>query len=208
MSYLYAIRIKEYPDYDQKIQCIFSGDRFSRTIRIRHTGKTGKNPHWHLLVECNYSKRDTLATELKKHLTAAKGNTHLSVKVWDGNIRAVAYLFHENTTEDMVRNFDAELVQEAKDINKKEQKKIKANAPVQIVQDCVDYFVEKKIFEPNHKEIFDYIYDRLRDNGDWLPNKFQFERWAMRIQASVRDKDGWRQYKSSLYDLWYGNFTY
>lgn len=203
----YAIRLQNYPTYDEKVQTIFSSDRFNRTIRVHHTGRKKDNPHWHLLVECDY-KKPALRAELKKHFTLATGNKHISIKDWDGNIKATAYLFHEGTEPDLIRNFTQEEIDNARQMNTQVQATIKSNAPVKIIQDAVDYFTEQGNYTPHQKHIFDFVYDRLRSSGDWLPNKFQFERWAVRIQATLRPDKEWREYKTELYESWYGQCAY
>lgn len=204
---MFAIRIQALTDYNQKILEIFTTDRFSRTVRVHHTGRKGNNPHFHIVVDCDY-KMPALRMELKKHFTLAKGNTHLSVKRWDGDIKAVAYLFHEGTDVDMVRGFTPEELSQARLINEATQERIKKNAPAKIVEDATEYFKNIHNFAPSRKDVFDFIYDRLRCNGDWLPNKFQFERWEFRIQANVRTDQSWRTLKENLFESWYGNFTY
>jgi len=207
MSYAYAIRIQNYPTYDEIIQQLFSDTRFSKCIRIHHTGKKRDNPHFHLLVECDYQQQ-TLRKHLNKYLTLAKGNKHVSVKDWDGRIRAIAYLYHEDTEPDMIRNISDEELEKAKEINRATKEKFKSNAPAKIVQEAIEYFIYKPNFKPSMKDIFDFVFDRLRESGDWLPNKFQFERWAMRIQASVRPQHEWHSYKTNLYESWYGQCAY
>jgi len=203
----YAIRLQALSGYDEKIHQIFTSDRFSRFVRVHHTGRKGNNPHYHFVLTCDY-KIPALRMELNKHFTLAKGNTHLSIKNWDGNLKAVAYLFHEGTDVDMVREFSDEEISQAKLINDATQERIKKNAPAKIVEDATLHFIQARNFSPRRKEIFDYIYDRLRQNGDWLPNKFQFERWELRIQANVRPDQEWRTMKENLFECWYGSFSY
>lgn len=203
----YAVRLKNLPGYDEKIREIFTTDRFFRTVRVHHTGRKGDNPHYHFIISCDY-KLPALRMELKKHFTLATGNKHLSIKNWDGNIKAIAYLFHEGTEVDMIRGFSDEELSQAKTINECTQERIKKNAPAKIVEDATTHFIQAKNFRPNRKEIFDFIYDRLRQNGDWLPNKFQFERWELRIQANVRPDQEWRDLKEGLFENWYGSFAY
>lgn len=191
----YALRIQALDGYASTMEKVFSTDRFSRTIRIHHTGKKGDNPHYHLLITTDY-KQDALRKELKKHFTLATGNKHLSIKNWDGSQQAVAYLYHEGTTPDMIRGFTQEELSQAQDINHAVKERVKQNAPSKIVEEATAYFQGKT---PYDKDVFCWIFKRLAQNGDWLPNKFQVERWILRIQANLRtgyELDKWieRQY--------------
>lgn len=199
----YAIRIQALSGYDKIIEELLSGDRFSRTIRVHHTGKKKDNSHYHLLITCDY-KHQAIRAEFKKHFILARGNKHLSIKVWDGDIKAVAYLFHEGTEPDLIKNFTPDEIALASVINSQIQMKIKKNSPAQIIQDCTDYFINKGDFEPHRVEVFQYVFLRLKLNGDFLPNKFQYDRWAMRIQANVRSGKEYQGYMKTIFGEWYG----
>jgi hypothetical protein len=179
----YALRIQALDGYSSIMESLFSGDRFSRSIRIHHTGKKGDNPHYHLLITTDY-KHPALRMELKRHFTLAKGNRHMSIKVWDGNIRAISYLFHEGTEPDLIRGFNEPELQQAKELNKLVKAEIKKNSPAQIVEEATDYFQGQN---PSPVQLFSYIYDRYKSAGDWLPNKYQFERYIHRILANLSE---------------------
>lgn len=180
----YALRIQALDGYSKIMEDLFGGDRFSRTIRIHHTGKKGDNPHYHMCITTDY-KQDALRKELKKYFTLAKGNKHISIKNWDGNIKAVAYLFHEGTQPDMIRGFTDEEITTAQEINTQVKTKIKDNAPCKVVAEATEYFSGRT--PPTQIQIFSYIYDRYKATGDWLPNKYQFERYITRVQANLAE---------------------
>lgn len=179
----YAIRLQALDGYDGKISTLLSSDRFHRTIRIHHTGKKGDNPHYHMLITTDY-KQPALRAEFKKHFTLATGNRHLSIKKWDGNIKALAYLFHEGTQPTDIKGFLDEELELAREINTQVKEVIKKNAPAQVVEEATEYFRGKT---PGAIQIFSYIYDRYKNSGDWLPNKYQFERYIHRIQANLAE---------------------
>jgi len=198
----YAIRIQALDGYDKIMNEVFTTERFPRRIRVHHTGKKGDNPHYHLLI-CTDYKNQALRAELKKYFKLSKGNKHLSIKTWDGNIKAVAYLFHEGTEPDLIKGFTDEELKTAREINRQVKETIKKNAPAQIVQDCTDYFIGDPSLRCTRRSIFEYIFKRLDENGDWLPNKFQFDRWYVRIMCNVLDGDRKKQWIESMYDDWY-----
>lgn len=199
----YAIRIQALDGYDTIIQTLLESDRFSRTIRVHHTGKKKDNPHYHLLLTTDY-KQQALRAEMKKHFTKASGNKHLSIKQWDGNIKAVAYLFHEGTIPDCIKNFTDEELTIASEINTQVQAKIKANASAKIIQDATDFFRARNNCTPVDQAVFQYIFIRLKLNGDYLPCRQQYERWTMRIQANLRDEGQYYDYMHKIFADWYG----
>lgn len=205
--YWWAIRLQNIPTYDEKCKEFFTYERFTRLIRVHHLGKQRNNPHWHFCVECEH-KQDALRKAMNRKFDLGKGNKHISIKAWDGELKAVAYMFHEGTEPDLIHGFDVQEIETARQINITTQKRIKDNAPTSIVQEASEYFIENENTNPNMRQIFDFIYDRLRANGNWLPNRFQFERWAMRIQANIRNDRQWSSYKEELFDSMYGGKSY
>lgn len=184
----YALRIQALDGYSAKMETLFSGDRFTRTIRIHHTGKKGDNPHYHLLITTDY-KQPALRAELKKHFNLASGNKHLSLKIWDGNSKALSYLYHEGTTPDLIRGFNEPELNQAQEVNSLVKAQIKKNAPATVVQLATEYFLSKSQ-KPQATQIFSYLYDHYHANGEWFPNRYQFERYITRIQANLSQTPG------------------
>lgn len=199
----YVLRLQAHDGYESLFSNVFT-DRFSRILCIPHSGKKGDNPHYHFAFTCDY-KQQALRVYLKKYFTKGSGNRHLSLKQWDGDTKACSYMFHEGTEPIFRRGFSDEDIEGFKNLNEGIKKAIRKNAPAQIVQDATDFFQGK---DPGHSTIFMWIMKRLRDNGDWLPNKFQMERWIMRIQANLKDDKQYESYLVRLYECWYGNYSY
>lgn len=194
MANNYAIRVQALDGYDNIIQKFFSSERFSSTIRVHHTGKHRNNPHYHLLVVTDYEQQ-TLRKAMNKVLTKAKGNKHVSVKDWDGKVRAVGYLFHEDTEPDMIRGdkFPKTFVDEARELNKTIQEEIHKNTVGKVCDQATLYFASygKRVTDAM---LFSYLYDHYHKSGEWLPNRYQFERYIVRIRANLA------QTKAEVYD--------
>lgn len=199
----YVLRLQALDGYQAKFNDVF-GDRFTRVLCLHHTGRKGDNPHYHFCFTCDY-KKDALRKYLKKEFTLASGNRHLSLKDWDGDRKACSYLFKEGTEPIIRRGFSDEELDDFRTINECVQEEIKKNSPVKIVQDCTEYFNGRS---PTHKEIFIWIMERLRKNGDWLPNKWTMERWIMRIQANLKDDKEYGSYLKKIYENWYGEIAW
>lgn len=199
----YVLRLQSCDGYSQMFSNVFN-DRFSRVLCVPHTGRQGDNPHYHFAFTCDY-KQPALRAHLKKYFDKGSGNRHLSLKKWDGSPKACSYMFHEGTDVFYRRGFSDEEINVFKVVNDNVRKLIKKNAPAQIVQDATEFFHGK---DPAHSVLFMWIMNRLMKNGDWLPNKFQIERWIMRIQANLKDAVSWKSYLVRLYEHWYGDYSY
>lgn len=197
----YVLRLQALDGYKSKFSNVFTdNDRFTRVLCIHHTGKRGDNPHYHFAFTCDY-KKDALRKYFKKYFDLATGNRHLSLKDWDGDRKACSYMFHEGTEPVINKGFSEREIEDFKIINETIKNEIKKNAPAKIVEEATIYFKGK---DPGHKDIFKYILCRLRSNGDWLPNKYQMDRWIFRIQANLKSDHEWYDYISRVYELWYG----
>jgi len=195
MEYNYAIRIQALDGYDNIIQTFFRGENFTSTIRVHHTGKNRNNPHYHLLVVTDLTQKQ-LRYQINKELTKAKGNKHISIKNWDGKVRAVAYLFHEDTSPDMIHGpkFPDDFIDEAMKMNEMIKIEMDKNKVSKVCDEATLYFATftKKVTEPM---IFSWLYDRYQKTGQWMPNRYQFERYITRIRANLAGDD-----KAKIYD--------
>lgn len=205
----YVLRLQALDGYKDKFDDVFHS-RFTRVLCVHHTGRKGDNPHYHFCLTTDYNKQ-ALRVYLKKHFNLATGNKHLSLKDWDGDTKACSYLFHEGTEPVMNRGFTQQEIDTFKTINEGIKKEIKKNAPAKIVEDATEYFTpiqQSRKYRVSHKEIFIWIMNRLRENGDWLPNKYQMDRWIARIQANIFDDREFESWLKDTYEMWYGQCSW
>lgn len=195
----YVLRLQALDGYNAKFADVFN-ERFSRVLCVFHNGKKGNNPHYHFCLTCDY-KQQALRVYLKNHFNLGKGNKHLSLKNWDGDKKACSYLFHEGTEPLISKGFSPDEISDFKTINEMVRSEFQKNAPAKIVQDATEYFKDKKCHTDYH--IFMYIMERLSASGEWLPNKFQCERWILRIQANLCGGAELKDYLNRLYDDWF-----
>lgn len=199
----YALRLQAHDGYRDMFSTVFN-DRFTRILCLPHAGRAGNNPHYHFVFTCDY-KAPALRMYLKKYFTQGKGNRHLSLKTWDGDTKACSYMFHEGTEPILRTGFSDTELENFKALNEGIKRAIKKNAPAQIVADATEHFKGK---DPDHQLLFKWIMLRLRANGDWLPNKYQMDRWIMRIQANLKDDVQYGSYLKRLYESWYGEYSW
>lgn len=212
----YVLRLQALDGYQSKFADVFT-DRFSRVLYVHHTGKKGDNPHYHFCFTCDY-KKDALRKYLKGHFVLASGNKHLSLKDWDGSIRACAYLYHEGTPVTNLRGFSDQELEEFKNINKDvKQSQTKVPAIIErVIARKISYkvndhnFSQDSYYTPDHdekKDIFLLLMDEFRKSGDWIPNKFQMERYINKVRMSlVSNPRDFRSYTNDLYNEWFARF--
>lgn len=180
----YVLRLQALDGYSAKFDEVF-GSRFSRVLCVHHTGRSGNNPHYHFCLTTDYLK-DTLRKYLKTHFVLARGNKHLSVKDWDGCEKACSYLFHEGTEALMVRGFTEEEIEKFKQMDTLIQSKMVK--PNMIVDKAVELLREAR--DPDKRQIFNTLFRIYVENGEWLPNKFQWERVVNKVRLELAKLKG------------------
>uniref|UniRef100_UPI004048C25A hypothetical protein n=1 Tax=Flavobacterium sp. TaxID=239 RepID=UPI004048C25A len=169
----YFLRLQALDGYQAKFVDVF-GDRFSRVLCVHHTGRKGDNPHYHFCLTCDY-KKQALRVYLKQHFDLAKGNRHLSLKDWDGSDKACSYLFHEGTEPVLWAGFSQTQIDSFKAANTVIQSKLVR--PDMIVARALQILLQKAgDLSSDKRAMFNILFDIYKDNGEWLPNKFQWER--------------------------------
>lgn len=176
----YVLRLQALDGYQAKFDTVFN-DRFSRVLCVHHTGRKGDNPHYHFCFTTDY-KKQALRVYLKGHFDLAKGNRHLSLKDWDGSDKACSYLFHEGTSEIMCKGFSDDQLTSFKEKNTEVQAKMVR--PNMVVDRAVEILVQKT-GSPSKRDMFNVLFDIYKDSGEWLPNKFQWERVINKVRLEL-----------------------
>lgn len=98
----YFCRIADLEGYRKLLTDKFISKDITHALALGHKGEHEDNAHIHIaLTFAEAIKSDTLRKRFSLLFTLGKGNGHISVKKWDGNDRALSYMFHEET-EDIV----------------------------------------------------------------------------------------------------------
>lgn len=180
------LRLQEYQGYSDSFVSVF-GDRFDRLLCVRHLGKSRENPHYHFVFRTDY-KDSALRKYLKLHFTQGKGNGHMSLKPWDGQDEALSYMFHEGTDPIMNKGFSQDEINglKEKDLSVRESH-VKASDMCQLILDEImalpngPSVMQREVYK-TRRYIFGFIYSYFLKKGEWMPNRFQFERYINRIR--------------------------
>jgi len=91
----YCVRVQALEGYREKI-CILP---YVNIVAVKHVGKKGDNPHYHMVIRTD-TKPQTFRVRMKTAFPDGKGNSHMSISPWDGDDKALSYLFHEEQGDD------------------------------------------------------------------------------------------------------------
>lgn len=207
----YFIRINEYPGYADLIMVESKANRFPLFLAIKHEGSTRENQHFHLVVS-TLQNIGTLRSYLKTRFTLGKGNAHMSIKTWDGEERAIQYLFHEEDCAILCRKgFDEEFLREQKEkalLFSKDKKKYTENLHDSVMWEIFqnddnlsDLVTEHKW---DHRRLAMKIWDVCKDKKKSYPNKFLLDNMIRKVQAELSQKNlnnlpSWEDTKNDWY---------
>lgn len=106
------MRIDALEGYLPKIKSLEYSDDYSFIFGMKHTGSTGENAHYHLVIATKVNAQ-AFRVRMKKIFDQGKGNGHMSIKPWDGSDDACSYMFHEPQAVVVIKKgvSDAQLVQ-------------------------------------------------------------------------------------------------
>jgi len=91
----FCIRVQALEGYTDRINAFVLVDDYVGVLAVKHRGRNGENPHYHIVVRTRLEPQ-TFRKRMKKIFPEGKGNEHMSIKPWDGAIDALSYLFHED----------------------------------------------------------------------------------------------------------------
>lgn len=195
-KYRYFIRIDEYENYENLLMEEFSGNRYSLVLCVKHKGKSGRNPHFHLTLTTNY-KKDALRKRLKQVFTKGSGNAHLSIKDWDGNMNANSYMFKELKEMEPLqvvlnRGYTTEKIQQFRAQSDSIKKAIADNSPQQKVAKIFELAQNERIdFNDTIQVVYVIWKFYMEEPGSWMPDRRQVERYTdvlCRMNAKYQEK--------------------
>lgn len=198
----YVLRLQALDGYLAKFDEVF-GDRFTRVLCVHHTGKKGDNPHYHFCLTTDY-KKQALRVYLKGHFNLGSGNKHISLKDWDGNTKACSYLFHENTPVVKRVGFSDDQIFMFQLMDKEvKEKMVKSN---DVVDEAVAMLLQDH--KPDKRRMFNVLFDIYVRRGDWLPNRFQWERLVNKTRLEHARSKGVVEVKMLRNDMFNEMFPY
>jgi len=197
----YCVRINAHEGYGDKIRMLPANTDYEAIAGVLHKGAKGENPHYHLVIKTQV-RDQALRVRLRKIFAEGKGNSHMSIKAWDGNIDAISYLFHENPEGQLFLNYNIpeETVQKARARNIEVQDKMekaKERASYKIEEELLQIYRQRQATaERRDQQIVlsemdiakDIILHALR-RDKYIPNDFLLKSMARKIQFKLLNGD-------------------
>lgn len=204
----YAIRIDDRQGYKEILSALLETQEYKDVLCVQHAGKTGENIHYHICLTTDL-KNQALRKRLKASFDKGKGNGHMSLKQWDGNEKALSYMFHEDEAEIIYnKGHSNDDIERYKKLNDDVKADIRNNSPNAIVSKVTQMLLETPSRGRDHRSIFIAIADEVYSRGEFFPNKFQMDRWISRVEMDLLQDDEFskRRYFDYKYRQMYDRF--
>jgi len=188
----YCVRVQALDGYAEKLRMLSSCADYTSIVAIQHKGGSGENSHYHAVVRTAV-KDQAFRVRLKKVFDLGKGNSHMSIKTWDGSIDAISYLFHEQPDQVLLVQYNVsdETIEKARARNIEVQQKVasaKERASYKIEEELMVLYLARKV-KPDLLTIStDIILYALR-HDKYVPNDFLLKAMAYKIQFRLIDGD-------------------
>lgn len=186
----YCVRINAYDGYADKIAALRLVADYESIVAVKHRGDTGENPHYHIVIKTQV-KDQAFRVRMKKVFDQGKGNAHMSIKTWDGNIDAIAYLFHEDDNAPLVVQYNVsdETIEKARARNREVKLKVeeaKTRASWRLEDEVFDQI---RTGNPTQDEIAKALILTSLRSGKYMPNDYLLKSMVTRIQFRLCNGD-------------------
>jgi len=85
----YFVRLDARDGYRDKIDALTMNEDYTFMFGMAHKGGKGENPHYHIVIGTKVATQ-AFRVRMKKIFTEGKGNGHMAIKAWDGDMDACA----------------------------------------------------------------------------------------------------------------------
>lgn len=189
----YCVRVQALEGYSQKIQFAMSL-QYDNIIAVKHRGEKRENPHYHIVVRTDIQQQ-AFRKRMKTLFPDGKGNEHMSIKSWDGNDKALSYLFHEETTDKeaeliLVKGITDERLEHFRNMNlniQEEVVKAKSKSSHLLWETALKHF--KQHPPESHRHVAHYmILDALR-NDKYVPQLWLLKAMTYKVMFLLQNGD-------------------
>jgi len=186
----YCVRVQALDDYKQRVYnlSVLPTTDYQSMIAVKHLGKNKENEHYHFVIKTNI-RDQAFRVRMRKVFDKGKGNEHMSIKTWDGNIDAISYLFHEDENAEIIarKNVSDETIVKAKERNAEVQQKIakaKTRASWTIEEELLQHYRRTGVKPTTYTIAKDIVLHALRLDK-YVPNDFQLKAMASKISFKL-----------------------
>ncbi|AYP28765.1 MAG: hypothetical protein [Cressdnaviricota sp.] len=199
----YCVRVQALEGYLEKIRALTFQEDYTAILSVRHNGSTKENPHYHIVIRTGVNQQ-AFRVRMKKLFPDGKGNQHMSIVPWDGDDKALSYLFHEEpdvtpvVKKGITDEFETKLRSSNETILSK-VKEAKGKASHTLEEDAWFHFQSMKT-KPNDIEIASFMILHALRNGKYVPQQWLLKAMTYRLQYRLLKGDVQReeQYATDL----------
>jgi len=157
-----------------------------KKIHIHQHNDEPENIHYHIAIEYNDSiTKQTISNRIVKFFDVAK--TKFSVKPWDGEDKAIAYMLRKGRT--VFTTYNDEQINEIKKIceeYKENQNKAKQRKQLKPNHWDVIELIRQKVINKNNEDTWNIMIKELEANKI-RTSIFDLERWFVTVKRSDED---------------------
>lgn len=160
----------DYPrsEVEVKVKQINQWIDLSSCLGVFHYGKSGENPHFHMIMTLKSDLQKQSFDTRIKNIFPVKGSQYCS-KVWDGKSGAGSYLFHENISDIIInRGYSDSDISEFKRLNEEVQKVVAINAE-RGTNKSVQRIIDELEKDSDRQTIFNRVMDDIREGKMYHP---------------------------------------
>lgn len=184
----YCVRINDVSgaSYGDRISMLTAVEDYSRIHGLHHNGDRMENPHFHLVITTTV-KEKAFRARMVKVFNAGKGNGHMSIKLWNGDEKALSYLYHEegsNPSSFLVnKGYDVDDIHRFKEQHAQIAKEVKKNnnkASWKLIDEAFKEFDGEYI--PTEYEVFTWLIKECLKRDKYIPTDFQAKSYVKTIR--------------------------
>lgn len=193
----YCVRVQALDGYGDRLPMLTACADYSAIVAVKHKGNKGENPHFHLVIRTQI-RDQAFRVRLRKIFDQGKGNGHMSIIPWDGDIKAVSYLFHEdpNTTLLIKHNVEDTYIERAKALNAEISQAVQASkdkASWKLEPIVLDQARSRRFSVPDSEAAARWIGQQIiltaLRTGKYVPQPWLIRAMTQRIQFTLLGGD-------------------
>jgi hypothetical protein len=185
----YCVRVQAVEGYADKIRAMPLVADYAGLLAVQHSGGTKENLHYHIVIRTDV-KSQTFRKRMKALFPEGKGNQHMSIKHWDGDDKALSYLFHElddNEKSTLIarKGLDDSRIEELRQLNnyiKIQVAEAKGKASHTLEEDAYLHFKELKQKHLTPTEIATFMFLHAMRAGKYPPQPWLVRGMVARVQ--------------------------
>jgi len=190
----YCVRVQALEGYGDKIAGMILVSDYTAVLATRHHGSTKENPHYHIVIRTDV-KPQAFRVRMKTQFPDGKGNQHMSIKPWDGDNRALSYLFHELEPDEVatlvarkgLTDSQLEELRNQNDLVRVEVNKAKSRASHTLEEDAYHFCTKNGLRNPSDVELAQQIILLALRQNKYMPQPWLLRSLVIKVKFRLLD---------------------